>query len=228
MEELFKGFIKAVYLILTLDKEVLEIATRSLLISLTSTAVASVISIPLGALIHFYKIPLKRFIITIIHTLFSLPTVCVGLIVFVVLSRSGPLGDLRLLFTPTGIVIGQVILITPIVIGLTLSALSNIDKDLYDLALSLGASKKTVVITILQEAKFAIFSAIIMAFGRAISEVGISMMIGGNIRGYTRTITTAIALETSKGELELSFALGIILMLIAFLVNLLLSKVRQV
>jgi len=145
--------------------------------------------------------------------------VLAGLLVWLLLSRAGPLGFLGLLFTPTGMMIGQIILIVPLMIGMTLIALSGVSQTKQDTVISLGATSVQTVITIVKEARFAILGGIILGFGRAISEVGAAMMIGGNIRGYTRVLTTAIALETSIGDLPLSIALGIILLLIALLVT---------
>jgi tungstate transport system permease protein len=181
----------------------------------------------LASLIHFSRFPGKRALINLIQTFFSIPTVAVGLFVFILFSRAGPLGGLNLLFTPTVMVIGQMILITPILLGLTISALSGIDQAIPDTARSLGASRFQTAIVVLREARFAVMAAVIMGFGRAISEVGLALMVGGNIRGFTRVITTAISLETSKGELELSIALGIILIAIALLVNLALNRIQQ-
>lgn len=227
MAEIWQALIIALKLIVSLDQEVVEIAARSLQISTTSSLLASLLCIPLASLIHFHNFPAKRILINIIQTLFSVPTVVIGLFVFVLFSRAGPLGGLSLLFTPTVMVIGQVILITPILLGLTISALSGVDKALADTARSLGASGWQTALIILREARYAVLAAVIMAFGRAISEVGLALMVGGNIRGFTRVITTAISLETSKGELELAIALGIILLTIALIINIALNRIQQ-
>lgn len=227
MTEIWQAFIIATKLIVSLDPEVMEIAGRSLRISMTSCLLASLMCIPLASLIHFHNFPGKRILINVIQTLFSLPTVCVGLFVFVLFSRAGPVGGTNLLFTPTVMVLGQMILITPILLGLTISALSGIDKAILDTAISLGASSLQVTVVVLREARYAVLAAIIMGFGRAISEVGLALMVGGNIRGFTRVITTALSLETSKGELELSIALGIILLFIALMVNVTLNRIQQ-
>ena len=227
MTEIWQGFIKAIELIVTLDPEVIEIAGRSLMISVTSALLASLICIPLASLIHFHHFRGKRVLINLIQTFFSIPTVAIGLFVFVLFSRAGPLGGLNLMFTPTVMVLGQMILITPLLLGLTISALSGVDKTIVDTARSLGASGFQTAVVVLREARFAVMAAIIMGFGRAISEVGIALMVGGNIRGFTRVITTAISLETSKGDLELSIALGIILILIALIVNIALNRIQQ-
>ena len=227
MTEIGQGFIKALELIVSLDAEVMEIVGRSLRISVASCLLASLISIPIASLIHFHRFPGKRFLISLIQTFFSLPTVAVGLFVFVLFSRAGPLGGLNLVFTPTVMVIGQMILITPILLGLTISALSGVDKAIVDTARSLGASGFQTALVVLREARYAVLAALIMGFGRAISEVGIALMVGGNIRGFTKVITTAISLETSKGDLELSIALGIILLLIALVINIALNRIQQ-
>ena len=227
MEEIWQGFLKAIGLIVTLDPEVIEVVGRSLRISLTSSFLAALICIPLASVIYFNNFFARRTLINIIQTLFSVPTVVIGLFVFVMLSRAGPLGGLGLIFTPAAMVIGQMILISPVMIGLVVSALSGVDKSCRDTALSLGASGLQSIMVVLREARFAVMAALIMGFGRAISEVGCALMVGGNIKGFTRIITTAISLETSKGELELSIALGIILLCIALVINVALNRIQQ-
>ncbi len=227
MTEIWHGLTKAIELIVSLDPEVMQIAGRSLMISLTSTLLASLVCIPLGSLIQYHQFRGKRILISLLQTFFSIPTVAIGLFVFVLFSRAGPLGGLGLLFTPTIMVLGQMILITPLLLGLTISATSGVDKAILDTARSLGASSFQTALVVLREARFAVVAAVIMAFGRAISEVGIALMVGGNIKGFTRVITTAISLETSKGDLELSIALGIILLLIALVVNIVLNRFQQ-
>lgn len=227
MTEIWQGFIRAIELIVSLDPEVMEIAGRSLRISATAAILASLICIPLGGLIHFRRFPGKRILINIIQTLFSIPTVVIGLFVFVIFSQAGPLGGTNLLFTPTVMVIGQMILIAPVLVGLTISALSGVDKAILDTATSLGASSLQSLVVVLREARYAVMAAVIMGFGRAISEVGLALMVGGNIKGFTRVITTTISLETSKGELELSIALGIILIFLALTINTALNRFQQ-
>jgi tungstate transport system permease protein len=219
MNEIMDGFDEAVHLIVALDAEVIGITARSLIISLSATLIASAIAIPIGGFIHFREFGGKSGVVTIIQSLYALPTVLAGLLVFLLLSRSGPFGFLGLLFTPTGMVIAQVILIIPLMIGMTLIALSGVSRMKQDTVLALGATEGQTILTIIQEARFAILGGVILGFGRAISEVGAAMMIGGNIRGYTRVLTTAIALETSMGNISLSIALGIILLLIAGVVT---------
>jgi tungstate transport system permease protein len=227
LTELWHGLLKAIELIINLDPEVMQIAGRSLRIAVTSAVIGSIICIPIASLIHFNQFRGKRFLVSLIQTFYSVPTVAVGLFVFVFISHAGPLGFLHILFTPTAIVVGQVILITPILLGLTISALSGVDRTILDTARSLGASGGQMAVLVVKEARFAVMAAVIMGFGRAISEVGISLMVGGNIRGFTRVITTAISLETSKGDIELSLALGIILIFIALVVNIIMNRIQQ-
>ncbi len=223
MDEISAGFLKAIELIVTLNPEVMGITARSLSISIASIFFASLICIPLGGLIEFREFRGKRALINIIQTLYSLPTVVVGLLVFLLISRAGPLGRLDLLFTPAGMVLGQTILIVPIMVGLTISALRGVNEQIRETARSLGASELQIISTVIKEAKHAVLAAVLLGFGRAISEVGVAMMIGGNIRGYTRVLTTAIALQTSMGNIELSLALGIILLLLSLIINLIVN-----
>ena len=227
MTEVWHGFTTAIGLIVSFDPQVMEIAGRSLMISMSATVLASLVCLPLASLIHFNHFPGKRLVINIIQTLFSLPTVIVGLFVFVLFSRAGLLGGLNIVFTPTLMVIGQMVLIIPILLGLIISALSGVNKALVDTAISLGASGSQVALVVIREARYGVIGAVIMGFGRAISEVGLAIMVGGNIKGFTRVLTTAISLESAKGELELSIALGIILVSIALIVNLALNRVQQ-
>jgi len=218
MDEIVQGFIQAFELIVSLDPQVIDITVRSLYISLTATIIASVIAIPLGGLIHFKQFGGKKVLITIIQTLFALPTVIAGLFVYLLLSRAGPLGSLGLLFTPGAMIIGQTVLIVPLMIGMTLIALSGVSMSMQDAIVSLGADQTQTIFTIIKEARYAIMGGVALGFSRAISEVGAAMILGGNIKGYTRILTTAIALETSIGDIPLSIALGIILLLIALIV----------
>ena len=227
MTELWEGFTKAIELIVSLDPEVMQIAGRSLAIAATSCIIATLIAIPLGSVIQFNSFRGKRLLVNIIQTLYSVPTVVIGLFVFAFLSRAGPLGSLGFLFTPAAIVIGQVLLVLPIMMGLTISALRGVDVTLTDTAISLGANRFQTAFLVIREARFAMLGAVTMGFGRAISEVGISLMVGGNISGVTRTLTTAISLETSKGYIELSLALGMILLFIALVVNIILNRLQQ-
>ena len=219
MNELWESFKTAIHLLVTFDPEVVQIAWRSLWIAVTSCAVCVVICIPLGNLIHFSRFRGKGLLISIIQTLYSMPTVAVGLIVLMLFRRSGPMGMLGLLFTPKVMVIGQILLVTPVMLGLVISALSGVDKATMETAVSLGANRFQAYRICTREAKFAVMTAVIIGFGRAISEVGLSSMVGGNIEGYTRTLTTAIPLESGRGNFPLALALGIVLVFLAFLIN---------
>ena len=227
MQELWQALVQAVQLIVALDPEIMEISLRSLYVSAAAILIAALICIPVGGLIHFHDFRGKKVLINVIQTFYSIPTVVVGLFVFLFISRAGPLGGLELLFTPAAIIIGQVILILPILTGMTVSALSGVDKSIKDTALSMGASGSQAIRTIISEARFAVVGALILGFGRAISEVGAALMLGGNIRGYTRVLTTAISLETQRGDLVLSLALGIILISIAMVVSVIVNVLLQ-
>jgi len=226
LEEIWNGVLRAIELIATLNPEVLKITARSLLISFSAVFLAAAIGIPLGGLIELREFRGKKALVNLIQTLYGLPTVTVGLLVFLILSRSGPLGNLELLYTPTGMVIGQMILVSPILIGLTISALKGVSPQIRDTAVSLGADESQLIRAIIKEARFAVIAAVLIGFGRALSEVGVAMMIGGNIRDYTRVLTTSIALQTSMGNLEMSMALGIILIGISMILNLSLSRLQ--
>jgi tungstate transport system permease protein len=217
--DIINGIITAIQLIVTLNPDVIDITIRSLYISMVSTAIASLIGIPLGGYIHFREFGGKRGLILVIQTLYSLPTVIAGLFIYLLISRSGPLGFLGLLYSPAAMIIGQTILVLPIMIGMTLIALSGVKQNLQDTVISLGANQFQTITTIIKEARFAILGGVILGFGRAISEVGAAMMLGGNIAGYTRVLTTAIALNTSQGDIPLSIALGIILLSVAMIVT---------
>ncbi len=227
MNEILTGFLRAIELMASLDPELIDITARTLMISVSSTVLASLIAVPVAAMIDLRDFRGKRAILNIIQTLYSIPTVLVGLFVFLLISRSGPLGPLNLLFTPAGMVLGQTILILPLVTGFSITALRSVKPELRDLARSLGATEFQVMLRVLEEARYAVMAAIILGFGRAISEVGAAIMLGGNIRGFTRVITTAISLETSRGNLELSIALGIILLIISLAVNTVLNHFQE-
>jgi len=219
MSYLFDGLKNAFKLIVTLDMEVLHITFISLKISTIAILCSALIAVPVGFVIGTNKFSGKSFIITILNTLMAFPTVVVGLIVYSAVSNRGPLGPLGLLFTPSAMIIGQFILATPIVMALTVSATQGIDPKIKKTAAVLGANSFQSGLAILIEARFAIVAAFVAGFGRIIGEVGASMMLGGNIRGYTRNIPTAIALETSKGEFSLGLALGFVLLSVALIIN---------
>jgi len=227
MDYLLDGIVTALQLIVTLDAEVTHCTLVSLQVSAIAILLASLVGLPCSFLIGMYDFQGKKTVITLFNTLMAIPTVVIGLFVFSFISRQGPLGVLGLLFTPAAMVIGQFLLATPIVVALSYSAIQGIDPRVKMTALTLGARSHQVIITLLLEARFAIIAAVTAGFGRVIGEVGSAMMLGGNIRGYTRTISTAIALETSKGEFSLGLALGMILLSVALSVNIALRYLQH-
>jgi tungstate transport system permease protein len=221
MDLLVDSLISALLLVIYLDEEMISIVAVSLKVSSFSTAFASLIGVPLGFFVAFGSFSGKRMVITCLNTLLALPTVVIGIFVYSFISRRGILGYFDLLYTQKAIVIGQIILILPVVTTFTIAAISRIDKRYRKTAMTLGANRWQTAHIIFREARFGIVAAVIAAFGRVISEVGISMMLGGNARGFTRTMTTAMALEYDKGEFTLAVALGIILLGLSFGINLL-------
>jgi tungstate transport system permease protein len=219
MNFLTDSFLSAILLIWTLNHDLLVIVGVSLKVSSISTFIASFMGVPSGFLIAFSEFRGKRLVITLLNTLLALPTVVIGLFVYAFISRRGVFGAYDLLYTQKAIIIGQVILIVPIVTTLTLSAVSRLDDRYRKAALTLGANLRQTAWVIIREARFAVTAAVVMAFGRVIAEVGISMMLGGNAKGFTRTMTTAMALEYDKGEFVLSVALGLVLLSVSFAVN---------
>ncbi|MGD9817059.1 MAG: ABC transporter permease, partial [Desulfomonilaceae bacterium] len=214
-------------LIIRFDSGVYLIIWVSLKVSLIAVMSAAMIGIPIGVLIALKDFWLKRVLTVALNTAMAFPTVVLGLMFYAFLSRKGPLGDYGLLFTPYGMELGLFFLATPLVINLTLSAVQALDPRLFLTCRTLGANAWQEFCMILREGRFAITAAVAFAFGRVISEVGIAMMLGGNIKGFTRTMTTAIALETSKGEFELGMALGMALLFVALLVNLALYALQR-
>ena len=221
MEYIIEGIVKALELIFSLDREVYGIVGRSVRFALTATVLAGVVGVPIGFFIGSRHFMGKPAVITTLNTLMALPTVVIGLLGYAFLSRRAPLGILDLIFTPRAVIIGEFILSLPIIVNLTVSAVQAVDKRAYLTAQTLGAGRWMVAWTVLMEARFALLAAIIAGFGRAVSEVGSAMMLGGNIRYFTRTMTTTIALEVSKGEFGLGLALGFFLLLVAFSINIL-------
>jgi len=226
MEFLFDSFFSALLLLWSIDPELVEIVSVSLKVSSSSTLIASIVGVPAGFLIAFREFPGKRLLITILNTLLALPTVVIGLFVYAFISRRGILGVLDLLYTQKAMVIGQVILIIPIITVFTISAISRIDERYRKTAMTLGANALQTAWVIIREARFAIAAAVIAAFGRVIAEVGISMMLGGNAKGFTRTMTTAMALEYDKGEFVLGVALGIVLLTVSFGLNIFFNYIQ--
>jgi tungstate transport system permease protein len=219
MDFLIDSFLSAILLLWSLDPEVYFVIYVSCKVSFSSTVIASIFGVPIGFLIAFNEFRGKRTVITILNSLLAMPTVVVGLVVYAFISRRGLLGMLDLLYTQPAMVIGQVILILPIVTTLTIAAVSRIDDRYRKTALTLGATPLQSALVVFREARFAVIAAVIASFGRVIAEIGISMMLGGNAKGFTRTMTTAMALEYDKGEFVLGVALGIVLLLISLVVN---------
>ncbi len=226
MEFLLDSTFSALLLLWSLDPELVAIVSVSLKVSFTSTIIASVVGVPAGFIIAFREFPGKRLIITVLNTLLALPTVAVGLFVYAFISRRAILGVFDLLYTQKAMIIGQVILIIPIVTVFTISAISRIDKRYRKTTMTLGANALQTAWIIIREARFGIVAAVIAAFGRVIAEVGISMMLGGNAKGFTRTMTTAMALEYDKGEFVLSVALGIVLLTVSFGLNIFFNYIQ--
>jgi tungstate transport system permease protein len=219
LNDLGQAFREAIRLILSADAEVATIVWASLRFSAGSTAIASIIGVPAGVALANSRFRFKRLVEDSLNTLLSVPTVIVGLFVYALIFSQGPLGKYRLLFSPAAIVLGQTVLILPLIASLACSAVSLVNPLVRETALTLGAGRFDVVRTVAAEARPALLIACITGFGRVIGEIGISLLLGGNILGYTRTITTAISLQTSKGEFALGLALGIILLCVAFGVN---------
>jgi tungstate transport system permease protein len=220
MDFILEGLVTAVRLLAGLDPETFSAVWATLAVSGLSLTATLLLGIPLGFALGYFQFPGKRVVRTLVETSLSLPTVVIGLVVYAFLSRRGPLGDLGLLFTVSGMAIGLTILGLPIVLAITATAVEGLEERLRFTLLTLGANKRQVALASLWEARFAVLLGAITAFGRIVSEVGIAMMVGGNIKWHTRTITTAVALETNKGEFGQGIALGCVLMVIALIVNL--------
>jgi tungstate transport system permease protein len=218
---------RAFHLIGTADPEVFQIVFFSLRVSLTATVIACLIGVPTGFLVAVTEFRGKRSVRVMLNTLMAVPTVVIGLTLYAVLYRGGVLGRLGLLFTPSAIMLGQVVLASPIVAALTVSSVGDLELDVKRTAMTLGASGFQTLLAVARESRYALLVAFSAGFGRVIAEVGSAMMLGGNIRGYTRTMTTAIALETGKGEFGLGLALGILLLLVALSVNFLAQTISE-
>ncbi len=227
MELIWEGIKQAIWLLLNGDPEVLGITWLSLRVSAVATGVSLLVGIPLGTLIALSRFPGRSLVISLINTGMGLPPVVVGLFVSILLWRSGPLGMLELLYTPTAIVIAQFVIGAPIVMGLTLAAIQQIPSKFRLQIVALGASRVQLLWVLLREARLPLLAAVMAGFGGVISEVGASMMVGGNIRGQTRVLTTATVLETGKGNFDVAIALSLLLLLITFLVNWALTWIQQ-
>ncbi len=227
MELIWNGLRQAFALLASGDAEVWQVTFLSLQVSGMATGVSLLIGLPLGTFLALGDFPGKSFLLGMINTGMALPPVVVGLGVSILLWRSGPLGSLRLIYTPLAIVVAQTIIAAPVVTGLTAAALQSLDPRLRLQLLGLGASRLQMVWALWHEARLPLLAALMAGFGSVISEVGASMMVGGNIRGQTRVLTTAIVLETGKGNFEIAIALGALLLLLTFLVNLALTWIQQ-
>jgi tungstate transport system permease protein len=220
MTDLLDGMVRAFWLVVTLDSDLVEITLRSLRVTLTALAIAAVIALPLAALLSVRRFRLRRTTIAVLNALMGLPPVVVGLIVYVFLSRSGPFGVFGLLFTPTAMIIAQVIIIVPLVASIAHQSLRELWSDYHDLLISMNASQVQRVKALLWDGRRALLTAALAGFGRAIGEVGAIMVVGGNIDHATRVLTTAIALETGKGDFAMALGLGFVLIAMAIAVNL--------
>jgi tungstate transport system permease protein len=227
MDSILTGFFRAFELIIHLNAELFGIILLSLKVSGVALLIATLLGLPLGAILGLKRFPVRDLAISIVNTLMGLPPVVVGLFVYLLLSRKGPLGFIGMLYSPSAMIIAQTILAVPIVTALCHSAIVNVDPVIRQAARTLGATPLQETLTIIREARYGILSAIIAAFGRVMAEVGAILIVGGNIAGYTRVMTTTIALETDKGNFELALALGIILLAISFGVNALLHLVQK-
>jgi len=221
------SFAAAFSLILNFDPDIMRIVFTSVYISLVASVIAAVLAVPAGVAMALNRFPGKNLLQHLLNTLMAMPTVVIGLLLYGMFSRLGPLGHWGLLYTPTAIVIAEAILIFPIMMNLSITAVNSADPRLVPTLQSLGARPAQMMMQVIRTTRLAILAGIITGFGRAIGEVGAAMMLGGNIEGYTRTMTTAIALETSKGEFELGLALGMYLLVIAFVLNFMLSLLNR-
>lgn len=222
MAFILDSFNSALILIFRLDQELLKILFLSLKVSGSALVAAAFLGLPLSALLGLTPVPLKGFILNVINTCMGLPPVVVGLFIYLTFSRSGPLGFMGLLYTPTAMIAAQFVLAFPIIVGLCHSAIVSVDPVIRQAAITLGATRIQSSLTVIAEARYGILSAIIAGFGRLMAEVGAILIVGGNIAGYTRVMTTTIALEADKGNFELALALGIILLAMALSINTLL------
>ncbi|UTH45664.1 ABC transporter permease [Loktanella salsilacus] len=220
MNTITEGLLSAAKLVVTLDPDLVEISLRSLRVTLTALVVASIIAIPLGTVLAIQRFRYRRTVIALLNAFMGLPPVVVGLVIYVLLSRAGPLGVLGLLFTPTAMVIAQVVIITPLIASVTHQAMRDLWADYHDLLISLNATKRQRIMTLIYDGRRTLLTAVLAGFGRAIGEVGAIMIVGGNIEHTTRVLTTAIALETGKGDFALALGLGFVLIGMAIAVNL--------
>ncbi len=227
MDLILEGIKKAFWLLITLDPEVLGITFLSLKVSGLATLVSLVIGIFVGISVALARFPGKRVVVSLINTGMGLPPVVVGLFVTIFLWRNGPLGFFGLLYTPAAMIIAQAVIATPIVMGITVAAIQQLPPKLRLQILALGATRIQMVWLLIREARLPLLAAVMAGFGGVISEVGASIMVGGNIKGYSRVLTTATVMETGRGNFDVAIALGIILLLLAYLINLILTHIQQ-
>jgi tungstate transport system permease protein len=227
MDLILEGIKKAFWLLITFDPEVMSITFLSLQVSGSATLISLFVGISIGTTVALSNFPGKRIVVSLINTGMALPPVVVGLFVTIFLWRNGPLGVLGVLYTPTAMIIAQTVIATPIVMGITLAAIQQLPQKLRLQILALGATRIQMVWILIKEARLPLLAAVMAGFGGVISEVGASIMVGGNIKGYSRVLTTATVMETSRGNFEIAIALGIILLLLAYFINLILTQIQQ-
>jgi tungstate transport system permease protein len=227
MDLILEGLKKAFWLLITFDPEVMSITFLSLQVSGSATLISLFIGISIGTTVALSKFPGRRIVVSLINTGMALPPVVVGLFVTIFFWRNGPLGVLGVLYTPTAMIIAQTVIATPIVMGITLAAIQQLPQKLRLQILALGATRIQMVWILIKEARLPLLAAVMAGFGGVISEVGASIMVGGNIKGYSRVLTTATVMETSRGNFEIAIALGIILLLLAYFINLILTQIQQ-
>jgi tungstate transport system permease protein len=227
MDLILEGIKKAFWLLVTFDPEVWKITSLSLQVSGSATLISLLIGISIGTTVALSTFPGKRIVVSLINTGMGLPPVVVGLFVTIFLWRNGPLGVLGILYTPTAMIIAQTVIAAPIVMGITLAAIQQLPQKLRLQILALGATRIQMVWILIKEARLPLLAAVMAGFGGVISEVGASIMVGGNIKGYSRVLTTATVMETSRGNFDIAIALGIILLLLAYFINLILTQIQQ-
>jgi tungstate transport system permease protein len=227
MDEIWNGVTEAIHLLVSGDRDVWEVILLSLRVSLTATAISLLIGVPIGSLLALTRFFGRSLVVGAVHTGMGLPPVTVGVILSLLLFRNGPLGDLRWLYTPKAMILAQAVIATPIVIGLTIASLQSLDPRLRLQLMTLGASRVQTTWWLLREARLPILAAVMAGFGAVISEVGAAMMVGGNIKGETRVLTTSTVLEVGRGHYDVAIALSIMLLLMTYAVNLTLTTIQQ-
>jgi tungstate transport system permease protein len=227
MGYIIDGFVRAAVLITSLNPEVIGITTLSLQVSGIAVLLAAIVGVPAGVLIALNEFPLKELLRNVINTFMGLPPVVVGLFVFLMISRAGPMGSYNLLFSPTAMIIAQFLLVAPVITGLSIAAAGAVDRTVIETAISLGARRFATMWLVGNEARETLLTAVIAGFGRAIAEVGAVIIVGGDIRWDTRVLTTSIVLETRRGEFDMAIALGIILLALSFVINLILNRLER-